>query len=140
MKTYIPEYVSVLTSTLGPVIDVRQVAALLGCHTEDVERLAESGHLPGHKYGSDWVFVLAQLLRHMDGECAKNLRAPACPGPRVARARQGANTKVPFTVYLDPHLAVVFRTLCERTGLPQSTLLCEAVCLLIAKYEETPTA
>jgi Ribbon-helix-helix domain len=137
MKAYIPEHVSVSTSALGPIINASQVAALLDCPTEHVERLAETGHLPGRKYGSGWIFVTAQLLRHIAAECANNLPAPTCVGPTVARVGQSPNTKFRFTVYLDPALAAALRSLCECTGRSLCKLLREAVCLLLAKYKET---
>ena len=137
MKTFIPEHVSVSTSALGPIVNVLQVAALLDCPPEHIERLAESGQLPARKYGSGWIFVTAQLLRHIAAECDNNLPAPADADPTVARVGQRPNTKDRFTVYLGPALAAALRSLCERTGRSLCKLLCEAVCLLLAKYKET---
>ena len=138
MKTYIPEYMSVSTWELGPIINVSQVAALLDCPTEHIERLADSGHLPGRKYGSSWIFVTAQLLQHIAAECTQNLLAPACAGPPLARVgEQRLNTKFRFTMYLYPAQAAALRSLCERTGRSLCNLLREAVSLLLAQYTET---
>jgi excisionase family DNA binding protein len=66
---------SLSTSGLKPIIDVQQTAVLLACSEGHIQRLAESGQLPGTKYGRGWIFVTAQLLHHVVAKCAGNLRA-----------------------------------------------------------------
>jgi excisionase family DNA binding protein len=72
---------SISASGLPPVIDAQQASALLACSEGHVERLAESGRLPGTKYGRGWIFVTAQLLYHVAAECAGNLQPPMEPSP-----------------------------------------------------------
>src|SRR5262249_37524231 len=65
---------SLVTSGLKPIIGVQQTAVLLACSEGHIQRLAESGQLPGTKYGRGWIFVTAQLLHHVVAKCAGNLR------------------------------------------------------------------
>lgn len=70
---------SLSNSDLGPIIDAGQASALLICSQGHLERLAETGQLPGKKYGRGWIFVTAQLVHHVAIQCARNLRAPEVP-------------------------------------------------------------
>jgi len=99
METFVDESVARMlnatlsTSGLGPVIDVQQASVLLACSEGHIERLAESGRLPGKKYGRGWIFVTAQLLHHVVVECAGNLRAaeasPDEPTPGTSHCLAG---------------------------------------------------
>src|ERR1700730_6404014 len=66
---------SLTISGLGPVIDAQQASVLLSCSEGHIDRLADSGLLPGTKYGRGWIFVTAQLIHHVVLECAGNIRA-----------------------------------------------------------------
>jgi hypothetical protein len=74
---------SLSTSGLGPVIGAQQASVLLACSEEHIERLAESGQLPGRKYGRGWAFVTAQLLHHIVVECAVVKRLARSKTPRI---------------------------------------------------------
>jgi excisionase family DNA binding protein len=66
---------SLSTSGLGPTLNAQQASVLLDCSEGHVEKLAESGRLPGAKFGRGWVFVTAQLLHYVVAACAGNLRS-----------------------------------------------------------------
>lgn len=57
---------------LPPIIDAEQVATLLYCSKGQVEDLAETGRLPGTKFGRGWVFVTAQIVHTVIEESASN--------------------------------------------------------------------
>lgn len=68
---------SLSKSGLGPTINAQQASVLLACSEGHVVKLAESGRLPGAKFGRGWIFVTAQLLHYVVAVCAGNLRAVA---------------------------------------------------------------
>lgn len=70
---------------LPPIIDAEQAAALHCCSKGQVEDLAESGRLPGTKYGRGWVLVTAQIVYSVFEECTSNAqkRAAAAAGRPV---------------------------------------------------------
>jgi excisionase family DNA binding protein len=90
METFVDESLapmlsaSIATSGLGPTINAQQASVLLGCSEGHIEKLAESGRLPGTKYGRGWIFVTAQLLHHVVVECAGNLRAAEASSSELA--------------------------------------------------------
>jgi excisionase family DNA binding protein len=81
METHVDESLAAMlgaslsTSGLGPTINAQQASVLLACSEGHVEKLAESGRLPGTKFGRGWIFVTAQLLHYVVAACAANLRA-----------------------------------------------------------------
>jgi hypothetical protein len=109
---------SLTTSGLGTVIDAQQAAALLACSEGHIDRLAESGRLPGRKYGRGWVFVTAQLLHHVVTESAGNVR-PAAEAPGESGAGRSHNR----TGLEGGHVASPPTGLPKRRGRPRRPLL-----------------
>lgn len=56
------------------LMDVKEVAALLGVTVGRVRQLAQSGAIPAEKVGRDWVFIRA----HVE-EFARRPRRPGRP-------------------------------------------------------------
>jgi excisionase family DNA binding protein len=55
------------------ILTVSQVAAMLACTEATVRELLNAGHLPGVKYGRDWVIPLEALLERVNQAARKNV-------------------------------------------------------------------
>ena len=89
---------------MTPPFTVEQVAAMLGCSAKTVQAHARAGHLPGVKFGDDWVFPVGALQQRLDDialQEAGKRREPAKPAAMVQQLRAGRRERTP------PRLPVV---------------------------------
>lgn len=73
------------------VLDVDQVAELLGCSAETVKQQAATGRLPHVRFGRSPVFPVDALLQHLNARALAGMQTPA-PLPKavaVAPVRRG---------------------------------------------------
>ena len=64
------------------ILNVEELSELLHCQPSSVRAAARAGHLPGIKYGEDWVFPLEAVLKVLNEQAldqAKERRAPPKP-------------------------------------------------------------
>ena len=69
-------------STINPLMDSEEVAALLRCSVRTVEDYARAGSLPAKKFGDCWIFsgtTLTQAVDRMLIEEAAERAKPAAP-------------------------------------------------------------
>lgn len=75
------------------VLTQDDVAALLDCDVETVQRRALAGDLPGVKFGRGWIFPQEALIERLNTmareESAKRRKRPAAAVQPVAGRRRG---------------------------------------------------
>jgi excisionase family DNA binding protein len=79
------------------ILDVDQVAGMLGCTARSVREAARRHELPGLKFGHDWRFPHRALVEHLNATAlavAANRPAPKAPTP-VISAPVGASPALP---------------------------------------------
>lgn len=81
--------------TIGPVMSVEEVAALMKCATRTVEDHARAGRLPALKLGESWVFPSDALIRAVNRMAEEEAAKRAKPvAPAAVRVKQAGNKPV----------------------------------------------
>ena len=60
------------------ILTIREVADLLKLHPKTVNKLANSGKVPGYRIGRQWRFRKSEVLKAQRGKIPKARRLPIC--------------------------------------------------------------
>ena len=58
---------------MNPTVNSEGAAELLNVHVETVERMARRGEIPAAKFGKQWVYPTADLIRLVKDEARRQM-------------------------------------------------------------------
>lgn len=93
---------------LAEILNVPEVAELLGCAEATLEEATRRGELPGLAYGRSWIYPRDALLKVLNDQALAEMAARKAPAPSVRPTtappspRPGKRRNVPPSLNLAP--------------------------------------